>query len=151
MSCSRRVGVTWPVRPHSGQAPLTQCGQLLFWPRPMPIDETKPLVDTYMLDQPREPQGAVSACITHIWCEASHRGRRTKRSRPLSAGLTKQWHPDLHPGGANAGRRFREVISAYKTLSDPKSRFAYDARDPSSFREAAAKPYRPPATTRAQR
>jgi hypothetical protein len=42
--------------------------------------------------------------------------------------LTKQWHPDLHPGDANAGRRFREVISAYKTLSDPKSRFAYDAR-----------------------
>ena len=41
--------------------------------------------------------------------------------------LTKQWHPDLHPGDASAGRRFREVISAYKTLSDPKSRFAYDA------------------------
>jgi DnaJ domain len=42
--------------------------------------------------------------------------------------LSKQWHPDLHPGDANAGRRFREVISAYKTLSDPKSRLAYDAR-----------------------
>jgi DnaJ domain len=42
--------------------------------------------------------------------------------------LSKQWHPDLHSGDANAGRRFREVISAYRTLSDPKSRLAYDAR-----------------------
>jgi hypothetical protein len=55
-------------------------------------------------------------------------GTADKEIKAAFRRLTKQWHPDLHPGDASAGRRFREVISAYKTLSDPKSRFAYDAR-----------------------
>lgn len=55
-------------------------------------------------------------------------GTADKEIKAAFRRLSKQWHPDLHPGDANAGRRFREVISAYKTLSDPKSRFAYDAR-----------------------
>jgi hypothetical protein len=41
--------------------------------------------------------------------------------------LAKQLHPDLHPGDADAGRRLQDVIRAYETLSDRRSRMAYDA------------------------
>jgi hypothetical protein len=35
-------------------------------------------------------------------------------------------HPDLHPGDALAGERTREIVDAYKALSDSKARRAYD-------------------------
>jgi curved DNA-binding protein CbpA len=41
--------------------------------------------------------------------------------------LAKQFHPDLHPGDADAERRLQQVIRAYETLSDRPSRMAYDA------------------------
>jgi curved DNA-binding protein CbpA len=41
--------------------------------------------------------------------------------------LAKQLHPDLHPGDADTERRFQHVIRAYETLSDRRSRMAYDA------------------------
>jgi hypothetical protein len=30
--------------------------------------KSKPVLGTYMSDQPRKPQGAVSVCMIHIWC-----------------------------------------------------------------------------------
>ena len=41
--------------------------------------------------------------------------------------LAKQLHPDLHPNDADADRAFRDVTTAYQTLSDPRMRGAYDA------------------------
>jgi DnaJ domain len=41
--------------------------------------------------------------------------------------LAKQLHPDLHPKDANADRAFRDITRAYQTLSDPRSRVAYEA------------------------
>lgn len=40
--------------------------------------------------------------------------------------LVKQYHPDLHPGDANAAAKFKEVNEAHETLSDPQKRAAYD-------------------------
>lgn len=40
--------------------------------------------------------------------------------------LAKDSHPDLHPRDAGALQRFQDVITAYETLSNAKSRFAYD-------------------------
>ena len=40
--------------------------------------------------------------------------------------LAKQLHPDLHPNDANADRAFREITRAYQTLSDRRSREAYE-------------------------
>jgi DnaJ-like protein len=41
--------------------------------------------------------------------------------------LAKELHPDLRPNDVDAGRAFRVVATAYETLSDPRSRRAYDA------------------------
>src|SRR5262245_26985821 len=41
--------------------------------------------------------------------------------------LAKELHPDLHPNDANADRAFRDITRAYQTLSDPRSRVAYEA------------------------
>ena len=40
--------------------------------------------------------------------------------------LVKQYHPDLHPGDANAAAKFKEVNEANEVLSDPQKRAAYD-------------------------
>ena len=41
--------------------------------------------------------------------------------------LAKETHPDLHPGDAEAERRFKEVSAANDILSDPDKRKRYDA------------------------
>jgi curved DNA-binding protein CbpA len=48
--------------------------------------------------------------------------------------LAKELHPDLHPNDANADRAFRDIIRAYRTLSDPRSRVAYEAAITSQHR-----------------
>jgi DnaJ domain len=46
--------------------------------------------------------------------------------------LVKRFHPDLFPSGSNAqidaGERLRQIIAAYRTLSDPQKRLAYDKK-----------------------
>ena len=40
--------------------------------------------------------------------------------------LSKQYHPDLNPGNAEAERRFKTIAEAYSIISDPKKRATYD-------------------------
>ena len=40
--------------------------------------------------------------------------------------LAKQYHPDLHPGDAEAEARFKEANEAYEVLSDKEKRARYD-------------------------
>jgi curved DNA-binding protein len=46
--------------------------------------------------------------------------------------LVKRFHPDLFPSGSdaqmNAGERLREIIAAYRILSNPQKRLAYDTK-----------------------
>jgi DnaJ-class molecular chaperone len=41
--------------------------------------------------------------------------------------LAKENHPDLHPGNAEAERRFKEIAAAYDILGDAEKRKRYDA------------------------
>ena len=41
-------------------------------------------------------------------------------------GLAKKYHPDLHPGDAEAEARFKELSEAYRVLSDESKRRKYD-------------------------
>ena len=40
--------------------------------------------------------------------------------------LVKKCHPDAHPGDQECEERFRTVSEAYRILSDPERRRAYD-------------------------
>jgi hypothetical protein len=40
----------------------------------------------------------------------------------------KELHPDLHPGDALVAERFKRLTSAYRVLSRPASRAAYDSQ-----------------------
>ena len=40
--------------------------------------------------------------------------------------LAKKYHPDLHPGDAEAEKNFKEVNEAYEILSDKEKRARYD-------------------------
>ena len=40
--------------------------------------------------------------------------------------LAKKYHPDMHPGDAEAEARFKEVNEAYSVLSDAEKRSKYD-------------------------
>lgn len=40
--------------------------------------------------------------------------------------MAKEYHPDLHPGDAEAEAKFKEVGEAYEVLSDPQKKARYD-------------------------
>ena len=40
--------------------------------------------------------------------------------------LVKKYHPDVTPGVE--GARFREIVEAFRAISDPRKRKAYDRR-----------------------
>ncbi len=40
--------------------------------------------------------------------------------------MAKKYHPDLHPGDAEAEQRFKEISEANEVLSDPEKRARYD-------------------------
>jgi plasmid stabilization system protein ParE len=46
--------------------------------------------------------------------------------RSAFRGLVRQYHPDA--GQGSSPQRFREIVEAYETLSDPERRRTYDAR-----------------------
>ena len=45
--------------------------------------------------------------------------------RTAFRGLVRRYHPDA--GAGSSERRFREIVEAYETLSDPQRRREYDA------------------------
>ena len=47
--------------------------------------------------------------------------------------LAKKYHPDLHPGDAEAEANFKEVNEAYSVLSDPDKRAKYDQFGKAAF------------------
>ncbi|HEU5344128.1 MAG TPA: J domain-containing protein [Ktedonobacterales bacterium] len=52
--------------------------------------------------------------------------------------LARQNHPDLHPGDAAADQRFKDINTAYQTLSDPERRAEYNRQRASATPLAGA-------------
>ena len=41
--------------------------------------------------------------------------------------LARRYHPDINPGDREAAERFRQILDAYETLTDPERRLRYEA------------------------
>ena len=54
--------------------------------------------------------------------------------------LAKKYHPDLHPGDAEAEKNFKEVNEAYSVLSDPDKKAKYDQFGKAAFDPTAGGP-----------
>jgi curved DNA-binding protein CbpA len=61
--------------------------------------------------------------------------------RSAFRGLVRQYHPDAGPG--SSPQRFREIVEAYETLSDPDRRRTYDARLRTAVRPRTVEPLTP--------
>jgi curved DNA-binding protein CbpA len=53
----------------------------------------------------------------------------------------RQYHPDA--GAGSSPQRFREIVEAYETLSDPERRRTYDARLRTAVRPRVVEPLTP--------
>ncbi len=51
--------------------------------------------------------------------------------------MAKKYHPDMHPGDADAEAKFKEASEAYAVLSDPEKRRKYDQFGHAAFSEGA--------------
>ncbi len=51
--------------------------------------------------------------------------------------MAKKYHPDMHPGDADAEAKFKEASEAYAVLSDPDKRKKYDQFGHAAFSEGA--------------
>lgn len=51
--------------------------------------------------------------------------------------LAKKYHPDLHPGDADAEKHFKEVNEAYSVLSDADKKAKYDQFGKAAFDQSA--------------
>lgn len=54
------------------------------------------------------------------------KGASEEEIKKAYKGLAKKYHPDLHPGDAEAEAKFKELNEAYSVLSDPEKRQQYD-------------------------
>jgi len=57
--------------------------------------------------------------------------------------LARGYHPDLHPGDPQAASRFRRLAAAYRMLTDPVRRAAWDRAHPAPAPAAEPEPARP--------
>jgi DnaJ-like protein len=59
--------------------------------------------------------------------------------------LVKRFHPDLFPSGSdaqiNAGERLGQIIAAYRVLSNPQKRLAYDTKCATRPRHSSLDPH----------
>ena len=55
--------------------------------------------------------------------------------------VAKQYHPDLHPGDAEAEAKFKEANEAYDVLSDPDKKSKYDQFGHAAFDQTAGGGY----------
>ncbi len=67
-----------------------------------------------------------SADLHHYATLGLARGCSEAQIRAAYRALTKQHHPDLHPGSAEAAAQMQTLNAAYEILSDPALRLAYD-------------------------
>jgi curved DNA-binding protein CbpA len=54
------------------------------------------------------------------------RNATTEEIKEAYRRLAREYHPDLHPGNADAEERFKEICQAYEVLSDSVQRTQYD-------------------------
>ena len=80
-----------------------------------------------------------SAIPDHYAILGLHRRCTAAQIRAAYRALAKQHHPDINGGAREALVRTQELNAAYKTLSDPKRRAAYDAELAESKNSSAPK------------
>ena len=78
-------------------------------------------------------------------CLGVSRDASSKEIKRAFRRLVKQHHPDLNPHDTDAGVRMREIIAAYKVLSDPGQREQYNLLE-DLFRPNWNRPTRPAQT-----